>query len=92
MTSLNIDSDRVRDLPPSAKLVYFILQENAPLTQAELIERTALPGRTVRDALERLDDVGVLDERPYVDDARKNLYELAPGSERTGDNSGTEWH
>ncbi|WP_135827318.1 MarR family transcriptional regulator [Halorussus halobius] len=75
MTSLKIDSDAVRDLPPSAKLVYLVLKEAGPLTQQDVIERTLLPDRTARGALDELVDAGVVEKRPYLGgDARQSVY------------------
>ncbi len=67
----------VRDLPPSAKLVAKVLDYNDTLTQSELAEETLLPSRTVRYALSRLEDEGVVDARFSFTDARKRLYTLA---------------
>ena len=66
--------ERLLDLPPSAKLVYRVLDEDAPLTQREIRQRALLPARTTRDALAKLKDGGLVDERMYVPDARKRLY------------------
>ncbi|GAB3702727.1 winged helix-turn-helix domain-containing protein [Halorubrum pallidum] len=66
----------VRDLPPSAKLVAKVLDYNDTLTQSELAEETLLPPRTVRYALSRLEDEGVVDARFSFTDARKRLYTL----------------
>jgi len=68
--------DAVRDLPPSAKLVAKVLEYNDTLTQSQLAEETLLPPRTVRYALSRLDDVGVIDSRFSFADARKRIYTL----------------
>ena len=38
---------------------------------------TMLPGRTVRHALDRLDEVGAVASRPAYIDARKRIYRLA---------------
>ncbi|ELZ58655.1 MULTISPECIES: helix-turn-helix domain-containing protein [Halorubrum] len=67
----------VRDLPPSAKLVAKVLDYNDTLTQSELAEETLLPPRTVRYALSRLEDEGVVDSRFSFTDARKRLYSLS---------------
>ncbi|QKG92369.1 MarR family transcriptional regulator [Halorubrum sp. Atlit-8R] len=67
----------VRDLPPSAKLVAKVLDYNDTLTQSELAEETLLPPRTVRYALSRLEEEGVVDSRFSFTDARKRLYSLA---------------
>jgi DNA-binding MarR family transcriptional regulator len=69
--------DDVRDLPPSAKLVAKVLEYNDTLTQSQLAEETLLPPRTVRYALNRLEDQGAVDSRFSFSDARKRLYTLA---------------
>ena len=66
----------VRDLPPSAKLVAKVLEYEDTLSQSELAEETLLPARTVRYALSRLEDAGVVDSRFSFTDARKRLYTL----------------
>ena len=69
--------EAVEDLPPSAKLVAKSLEYNDSLTQSQLAEETLLPGRTVRYALSRLEEVGVVDSRFSFSDARKRVYTLA---------------
>ena len=68
--------DAVAELPPSAKLVAKTLEYNDALTQSELAEETLLPPRTVRYALNRLEDVDVVDSRFSFADARKRIYSL----------------
>jgi DNA-binding transcriptional ArsR family regulator len=63
------------ELPPSAKLVFKVLEYDSPLTQAELRDRTRLSKRTTRHGLSLLKDAGLVDERVYVPDARKRIYE-----------------
>ena len=70
------EGDSLSDLPPSAKLVYKVLEYDGPLTQKGIVEESMLSARTVRYALERLDDIGVVDEDVYFADARQNLYQL----------------
>lgn len=68
--------ERLVELPPSAKLVYKVLEDaGGPLTQGQIREQALLPPRTTRDALTKLEDDGLVDERLYVPDARKRLYE-----------------
>jgi len=78
----------IADLPPSAKLVYKVLEYNGPLTQKGIVEESMLSARTVRYALERLETIDVVDEDVYFADARQNLYEItgeaAPGAEEAG--------
>jgi len=69
--------EAVRDLPPSAKLVAKVLDYNDTLTQSQLAEETLLPPRTVRYALTRLEEQGVIDARFSFTDARKRVYTLA---------------
>ena len=66
----------VEELPPSAKLVAKVLEYDGTLTQSELVERTMLPPRTVRYAISRLEEAGVLESRFSFTDARKRLYTL----------------
>ncbi len=74
------------DLPPSAKLVFKVLEYNGPLTQKGIVQESMLSARTVRYALERLEGIGVVDEDVYFADARQNLYKLTePAQEFTSD-------
>lgn len=66
----------VRDLPPSAKLVAKTLEYEGTMTQRQLAEESMLPSRTVRYALSRLEDAGVIDSRFSFADARKRMYTL----------------
>ena len=68
--------DAVRDLPPSAKLVAKTLEYNDALTQSQLAEETLLPPRTVRYALNRLDEEELVGSRYSFHDARKQVYYL----------------
>jgi DNA-binding Lrp family transcriptional regulator len=69
-------SETVSELPPSAKLVYKILEYEGGLTQSQLATETMLPPRTVRDALSRLEDAGIVEEHIFIPDARKSTYAL----------------
>ncbi|MEZ3142363.1 winged helix-turn-helix transcriptional regulator [Halobaculum sp. MBLA0143] len=70
------DEETLDDLPPSAKLVFKVLEYNGSLTQKGIVEESMLSARTVRYALERLENIGVVDEDVYFADARQNLYQL----------------
>lgn len=67
----------VQDLPPSAKLVLKVLEYNGGLTQKQIVENSRLSQRTVRDALDRLQEADVVQKDIYIPDARQNLYRLA---------------
>ncbi|MFB6094635.1 MAG: MarR family transcriptional regulator [Halanaeroarchaeum sp.] len=69
--------DPLVELPPSAKLVYKVLEYNGTLSQSAIADRSLLPARTVRYALGRLEDRGVVESRPSFEDARKRLYTIA---------------
>jgi len=66
----------IDDLPPSAKLVFKVLEYKGALTQKQIVEESMLSARTVRYALERLEELGVVEEDVYFADARQNLYEI----------------
>lgn len=68
--------DRLRELPPSAKLIAKVLETDAPLSQGQLAEESLLPDRTVRYALNRLEEVGLVGSRYSFRDARKQVYYL----------------
>jgi DNA-binding MarR family transcriptional regulator len=68
--------DRLRELPPSAKLVAKVLEGDAPLSQGQLAEESLLPDRTVRYALNRLEGAGLVGSRYSFQDARKQVYYL----------------
>jgi DNA-binding transcriptional ArsR family regulator len=68
--------DRLVELPPSAKLVAKVLESEAPLSQGALAEESLLPDRTVRYALSRLEEAGIVGSRYSFRDARKRVYYL----------------
>jgi DNA-binding GntR family transcriptional regulator len=68
--------ERLRELPPSAKLVAKVLETDAPLSQGGLAEESLLPDRTVRYALNRLEDEELVNSRYSFQDARKQVYYL----------------
>jgi len=53
-----------------------VLEGEAPLSQGQLAEESLLPDRTVRYALNRLEEVDVVDSRYSFRDARKQVYFL----------------
>lgn len=68
--------EQLRELPPSAKLVAKVLADEAPLSQGHLAEETLLPSRTVRYALNRLEEADLVSSRYSFQDARKQVYFL----------------
>ena len=69
--------ERLRELPPSAKLVAKVLEGESPLSQGRLAEESLLPDRTVRYALNRLEESDLVDSRYSFHDARKQVYYLS---------------
>jgi DNA-binding MarR family transcriptional regulator len=70
------DWETVADLPASAKLVARVLEHEGALSGTELAEETRLPPRTVRYAVGRLGEAGVVSEAFSLRDAREKRYEL----------------
>ncbi|WP_313691194.1 MarR family transcriptional regulator [Halorarum halobium] len=68
--------DRLRELPPSAKLVAKVLEGETPLSQGQLADESLLPDRTVRYALNRLEECDLVGSRYSFKDARKQVYFL----------------
>ncbi|MBS3131701.1 NAD(+)/NADH kinase [Candidatus Woesearchaeota archaeon] len=71
-----VNIDKVKGLPPSAKLIHKILSYEGSLTQKEIIGNTYLPERTVRHALELLLAKGLIVKQPYLNDARQAVYSI----------------
>jgi DNA-binding MarR family transcriptional regulator len=74
--------EELSDSPPSAKLVFKILERNGPLTQQELAKETMLPKRTVRFGLTRLTEAGLVESRMSFRDARQSVYSLTERGNR----------
>jgi DNA-binding MarR family transcriptional regulator len=79
------DGEALTDLPPSAKLVYKVLEYNGAMTQKSIVEESMLSARTVRYALERLEEIDIVSEDVYFADARQNLYDLTETGEAAAD-------
>ena len=78
MVSVMCDSvdQKLLALPPSAKLVFVVLEEEGPLTQKQIIEKTLLSPRTARYALTLLEEIGRVSEDIHFADARQSIYEI----------------
>lgn len=66
--------EQLVELSPSAKYVFKVLEYNGTLTQSELAERTLLPKRTIRYALDKLEAAGLVEEAIDSRDARCRMY------------------
>jgi predicted transcriptional regulator len=73
----NQRAKKLREYPPSAKLVFRTLEQNGTMTISDIEKETYLPYRTVRYAIKRLKEGGIVIQIFYVKDARQSLYRLA---------------
>lgn len=62
------------DLPPSAQTVYEVLNEEGPATHKELLTEMEMPGRTIRYAVKRLKEAGIIGERCKLMDCRQCYF------------------
>ena len=65
---------KLLDLPPSAKLVFIVIEQEQPLTHKQIVEKTRLSERTTRYALDRLKEVNAIDGEINLADLRQILY------------------
>ena len=72
----NTPESAVNPLPPSAKLVYKVLEYEGAMTQREIATESRLCARTVRYALSKLEDQETITSRVCLDDARQSVYQL----------------
>lgn len=68
--------DALLEVPPSAKLVVKVLENEGELTQEQLAAETLLPARTARYAVGKLEDHDLITSRVSLMDARKRRYSL----------------
>lgn len=53
--------DRLRELPPSAKLVAKVLETTESLSKSQLAKESMLPDRTLRSALDGLEESEIIE-------------------------------
>jgi DNA-binding transcriptional ArsR family regulator len=68
--AVRVDDATFGRLPESAQRVFGAVKDEGPLTHAELRDRTGLPPRTIRFAVRRLKDEGLVDARSSLKDCR----------------------
>lgn len=61
-------------LPRSARQVFGVLAAQGPLTHRDLVAATGMPGRTVRYAVGRLKEAGVIGARCNLMDCRQCYF------------------
>lgn len=74
-------TERLSDQPPGAKLVFIILKRHGALTQREICEESLLATRTVRYALSRLEEEGLIERQISFRDARQRIYSFSEAGE-----------
>ena len=65
-------------IPPSARFVYYLLREQGPLTEHQVIAESGLPERTARSALTHLVASKLVQKSRSLRDAREILFAVAP--------------
>ena len=71
-------------LPPSARQVFDTLTSQGPLTHKDLVAVTGMPGRTVRYAVGRLREAGVIGARCNLMDCRQCYFYVSQQCEGGG--------
>ncbi len=72
----------LEELPPSARTVYSVLNDTGPMTHKDLLTEMEMPGRTIRYAVKRLKDAGIIGERCNLMDCRQCFFyvqDVCPG-------------
>lgn len=77
MTALPTPPAPLGDLPQSARTVYGALAAQGPLTHRDLLRATGMPARTVRYAVNRLKEAGIIDARCSLTDCRQCYFFVA---------------
>jgi len=72
--TINVNIDKLKNMPASSKLVYKILVHEGSMTQKEIISASLLPERTVRYALDMLLKNNLIAKQPHFIDARQAVY------------------
>lgn len=71
-------------LPASARQVFDTLSTQGPLTHRDLVRTTGMPPRTVRYAVSRLKEAGVIGARCNLQDCRQCYFFVAQQCEGAG--------
>jgi len=75
--SVSGPEQRFDQLSPSCKYVFYVLDEQGPLTRQELQDRTGLPERTLDEALETLENCDFILKTRDSGDLRQVVAESA---------------
>lgn len=69
--------ESVAHVAPSVQTVYCAMYGQKPMTGRQLRDATHLPRRTIYAALQRLRELGVIQERASLKDTRQTFYWVA---------------
>lgn len=69
--------DLLNIMPPSAQIVYSIIQTHEPLSTKELVSETTYSIRTIRYALRRLMNAQLIIQIPDITDTRRCYYAIS---------------
>lgn len=75
------------DLPPSSKFIYKTLSREGSMTLKQITEETLLCSRTARYGLTKLEEAGLVDAAPALNDGRQSCYSISHrsiGNDQTG--------
>ena len=72
--TVQVDPQQYNALPGSARRVFEAVRERGPLTHSQLGAITGLPPRTIRFAVKRLKDTGLLDSMCSLRDCRTYYF------------------
>lgn len=72
--------EELQSLTDREQQVYQLLEEG-PMTPQEIQDRSDIPDRTTRDALETLQEIGAVYTFPSLLDGRKELYHITVDTE-----------
>jgi len=72
--------ERMQDLPPSAVIVYRIVEEHEPVTHKEILDAEPFAAdRTLRYGLKRLRDADLVERERVMQDVRQWRYTTTDG-------------
>jgi len=77
-------AEELMKIPPSAKLIMKMLELEGPMTYRELVEKSMLPERTIRQALSTLLYKQLIKKRTLPRDNRQKIYCIASQEGKSG--------
>jgi predicted transcriptional regulator len=67
----------IADLPPSSKLIYYVLKNNGAMTRRQITDESRLSYQTARYGLEQLENSNVVTkEEPDISEQSQKVYSL----------------